>query len=269
MLDDILEKVDDIEFDMLEIMGNIPMEERGPFQYVFLQECDRMRELVDEIKRSLRELDLGLNGELTMSERMEELQMALFMDKVPGTWSKLSQPSLRPLGSWVTNLMDRVAQLERWTDDPTNIPAVVNVAYLFNPASFLTAVMQTTAQKNNMELYKLTIATDVTRKQPEDIDNPARDGVYVTGLNLEGAAWDDKNNCLGEARPREMRAPLPVVNCKAITVEKAAEKRDKYACPCYQTQQRGPTFVFTAPMTTKAPAAKLILGGVVIIMDYV
>jgi dynein heavy chain len=36
---------------------------------------------------------------------------------VAGSWGKLAYPSLRGLGSWVTNLMQRVQQLVDWTAD--------------------------------------------------------------------------------------------------------------------------------------------------------
>jgi len=220
------------------------------------------------MKRSLRELDLGLHGELTMTERMEELQQSLFFERVPSTWSNLAYPSLRALPSWIQNLIDRAGQLQEWTDNPTSIPAVVNVAYLFNPMSFLTAVMQVAASKNNLELDKLAIVTDVTRKSALDIDEPARDGAYITGLNLEGARWNLQQGILDTAEPREMICPLPVVNCKTILASKM-EKNGIFECPVYQTQQRGPTFVFQAPLRTKQSPDKWVLGGVVMIMDYV
>ena len=48
------------EFQMLEIMSKVPPEERTPYVIVAFQECERMNYLVSEIKRSLKELDLGL-----------------------------------------------------------------------------------------------------------------------------------------------------------------------------------------------------------------
>ena len=41
-----------------------------------------MNNLTTEIKRSLRELDLGLKGELTMTRDMEELSSSLYFDQV-------------------------------------------------------------------------------------------------------------------------------------------------------------------------------------------
>jgi len=268
ILEEILDKIDEINFEMNDILSSLSMEDRGPYQYVFIQECERMNKLVSEMKRSLKELDLGLHGELTMTERMEQLQQSLFFERVPTNWSNLAFPSLRSLPSWIQNLIERAQQLQEWVDNTTSIPAVVNVAYLFNPQSFLTAVMQVAARKNNLELDKLAIITDVTRKNVKDIDEPARDGAYITGLNLEGARWNISDSNLEESKLREMICPLPVVNVKCILSSKM-EKNQIYKCPVYQTQQRGPTFVFEAPLRTKEDPDKWILGGVVIIMDYV
>jgi dynein heavy chain len=41
-----------------------------------------MNLLTHEMKRSLRELDLGLKGELTTTSDMEDLSNALFFDQV-------------------------------------------------------------------------------------------------------------------------------------------------------------------------------------------
>jgi dynein heavy chain len=54
----------------------------------------------------------------------------------------------------------------------------------------LTAVKQIIAQKNQYELNRLYIATDVTRKIVEEIDASAKEGSYVFGFVLEGARWD-------------------------------------------------------------------------------
>ena len=59
ILDEIVEKLPD-EFNMMEIMNKVPPEERTPYVIVAFQECERMNTLTNEMKRSLKELDLGL-----------------------------------------------------------------------------------------------------------------------------------------------------------------------------------------------------------------
>lgn len=57
LLEEILERVTD-EFNIPELMARV--EERTPYIVVALQECERMNTLTREIRRSLRELHLGL-----------------------------------------------------------------------------------------------------------------------------------------------------------------------------------------------------------------
>lgn len=45
---------------MTEIMAKVPPEERTPYVVVAFQECERMNMLTSELRRSLKELDLGL-----------------------------------------------------------------------------------------------------------------------------------------------------------------------------------------------------------------
>ena len=68
---------------LVEIMAKC--EERTPYVIVCFQECDRMNTLTNEMKRSLKELDLGLKGELTITSDMEDLSSALFFDQVTQT----------------------------------------------------------------------------------------------------------------------------------------------------------------------------------------
>ena len=46
------------------------------------QECERMNTLMNEMKRSMKELVLGLKGELTITSDMEDLSNSLFFDQV-------------------------------------------------------------------------------------------------------------------------------------------------------------------------------------------
>lgn len=74
------------------------VEDRTPYIIVAFQECERMNNLTGEIRRSLKELDLGLKGELTITSDMEVLEEALYMDQLSVTWSAKAYPSMLPLG---------------------------------------------------------------------------------------------------------------------------------------------------------------------------
>lgn len=266
MCNDFLDEVRDINFPVEDLIRSMSDEEKGPYQFVFLQEAEYMNVLTYEMGRSLAELQLGFKGELTMSPAMESLAECLHTQVIPPKWAKYGFPSTRPLLSWLTNLKERCDQLNDWVAEPLTIPKVVDISKLFNPQSFLTAIQQICCQQQQLELDKLQVFTEVTKRDAKGIDAAARDGAFVSGMFLEGARWDINANCLEESKPKEMFFKMPVVNCKAGTATDREEK-NVYICPTYCVPTRRPHYVFPAQLRTKHPAAKWILGGVAIILD--
>lgn len=76
-------------------------------------------------------------------------------------------------------------ELEAWTTDFA-LPTTVWLAGFFNPQSFLTAIMQSMARKNEWPLDKMCLSVEVTKKNREDMTAPPREGSYVYGLFMEG-----------------------------------------------------------------------------------
>ncbi|KAL0281201.1 UNVERIFIED_CONTAM: hypothetical protein PYX00_002260 [Menopon gallinae] len=262
ILDEIMEKLPD-EFNMTEIMGKV--EERTPYVIVAFQECERMNFLTGEMKRSLKELDLGLKGELTITSDMEDLENALFLDQVPVIWNKRAYPSLLGLTSWFADLLLRLRELETWATDFV-LPSSVWLAGFFNPQSFLTAIMQSTARKNELPLDKMCLQCDVTKKQKEDYSAAPREGAYVHGLFMEGARWDVTQGVIMDSRLKELFPTMPVINIRAITQDKQ-DLRNMYECPVYKTRTRGPTYVWTFNLKTKEKPAKWTLAGVALLLQ--
>uniref|UniRef100_A0A8C3KG70 Dynein axonemal heavy chain 9 n=1 Tax=Calidris pygmaea TaxID=425635 RepID=A0A8C3KG70_9CHAR len=262
LLEEMLEKLMD-EFNIGELMAKV--EERTPYAVVAFQECERMNVLTSEIKRSLRELDLGLKGELTMTSDMENLQNALFLDMVPESWIRWAYPSTASLGTWFADLLARIKELEAWTGD-FSLPSAVWLAGFFNPQSFLTAIMQSTARKNEWPLDKMTLQCDVTKKTREDFTSPPREGAYIHGLFLEGARWDAQTGIITDARLKELTPAMPVIFIKAIPADKQ-DTRSMYPCPVYKTPQRGPTYVWTFNLKTRENPSKWVLAGVALLLQ--
>jgi dynein heavy chain len=263
-IQDILDTLRDVKFE-LEAVTNA-VEEVGPFQNIVLQEAERMNSLIAEIVRSLLELDSGFKGDLTISDTMEDLANSLFLDRVPKKWEALAYPSLRGLAAWMSDLQLRIAQLNDWVAAPQETPICTWISGLFNPQSFLTAVMQTTAQKENLELDKLTLLTEVTKKMlAEEMSAPAKEGTYVIGLSLEGGSWSLQNALLEPSKPREMFSPLPVINVRPAVLDK--QDPSLFQCPVYKTQSRGPTYVFSLQLRTKHEPGKWVLSSVVALLD--
>jgi dynein heavy chain len=264
IIQDVMETLRDVKYETEAIAAGL--DDIGPFQNVILQECERMNGLVGEIVRSLAELDMGFKGDLTVSDAMEELATALYLDRVPKRWEQLAYPSMRPLSGWLADLVNRISQLNDWVASPLDTPVVTWLPGLFNPPSFLTAIMQIVAQAQSLELDKLTLVTDVTKKiAPEEFTAAAKDGTYISGLFLEGGSWNINGSVLESSKPREMFCPLPVINIRPAIVDKF--EPGTFLCPVYKTQQRGPTYVFSLQLKTKSDPGKWVLAGVVSIMD--
>ncbi|KAG7466869.1 hypothetical protein MATL_G00146930 [Megalops atlanticus] len=262
ILDDIVEKLPE-EYNMSDITSKTA--ERSPYILVCFQECERMNHLISEIRRSLKELDLGLKGELAISSEMEQLQTALFFDNVPDTWTKLAYPSTLSLAQWYNDVLLRCRELDSWTQDLA-LPSVVWLSGLFNPQSFLTAVMQSLARKNEWPLDKMNLTVDVTKKFKEDFNQPAREGAYVYGLYMEGARWDLQGGHIAEARLKELTPSMPVIFVRAIPNDRQ-ETRHIYECPVYKTKLRGQTYVWTFHLKTKERPAKWVLAGVALLLS--
>lgn len=264
-------QLDSNKLNIDDIASKLAEDQRGPYQNAFLQECEYMNALIGAIVGSLAEIELAFKGELTMTEKMEALMGAIFLNQIPAPWAKIAYPSTRGLGSWLDNLKQRLDQLNLWKEDPTKIPSVTFINRLFNPQSFLTAIMQVYAREKQQELNKLAVQTDVLKKIYWEADlPPCKEGAYVFGFQIEGCRWDNALGQLEESYPKRPFSVMPVVNCRAAQIEAgggAKKDQNVYNCPVYKTETRGNTYVFTAQLKTKQPPAKWTLAGVACIFD--
>jgi len=283
-----------------EIAEPLLDKESGPFVVVAMQECQRMNELIIEIRRSLIELEKGMKGQLNMSAPMEDLIKAIGLGQWPGRnpfsqcqWEKKAWPSMKSLMSEYLDMLARIGQLKTWSTDLVT-PFSVWLPGLFNPTSYLTAVMQVTARRTGMPLDQMTTETHITTfLKPEFVDYYPTDGAFVHGLYIEGARWPIGEEAgdpelitgtptagyLVDSRLKELLPILPVVYVKAVPVQPTWEPSavgylrrvaDIYEAPVYLTSFRGFTYVFLATLKTIDPASKWVLTGTAILMqtDY-
>lgn len=153
-------------------------------------------------------------------------------------------------------------------------PKSLWISGMFNPMSFLTAIMQNTARMQNLPLDGMALKTDVTNERdPTSITEAAEEGAYVHGFTLQGAAWENgrggEQGNLCEMIPKELTPELPVMHVTAIE-RKLVVSVGFYDCPVYITTMRGGTIVFTAKlrMESEEQDEKLwILSGVALFLQ--
>ena len=257
-----------------EINGKVSDEStRGPYQNVYLQECELINTLIKIIVIDLKDLELAFKGELTMTAAMEDLMENISLNRICAEWAKKSWMTTRGLGSWLDNLKQRLEMLNLWKDDPTTInKTICFLNRLYKPNSYLTAIKQVCAQKTGQGLNKLYIQTDVQKKFHWEPEIPGmlqriEDGAYVFGFQLEGAAWEKNSGQMEESIPKQQFSVVPIIHCKALQTQEGKVDKAVYMCPCYMTTNRDKSYVFTAQLKTKHNPAKWVLAGAALILD--
>lgn len=116
--------------------------------HTFCTQIHRYNVLLATIRTSLVELEKGIKGLVVMSSDLEEVFTCIYNAQVPPLWSK-AFPSLKPLGAWTRDLVNRVEQFSTWATT-THPPVLFWLSGFTFPTGFLTAVLQTAARKNNV-----------------------------------------------------------------------------------------------------------------------
>ncbi|KAI3429649.1 hypothetical protein D9Q98_005734 [Chlorella vulgaris] len=262
---------------LLEIEARV--KEKTPFVVVALQETERMNGLLAEMRRSMEELQLGLDGALNMSPAMEQLLAALGGGRVPSSWMACMSTRIQEvymLTAWYADVLARHKQLVVWTSGDITPPHSIWLPGLFNPKACLTAVMQAHARQCRLPLDVMRFLVEVTAFSSPAQLPPGRlpDGcVYIHGLTLEGARWDAKDGCLRDSLPNQLRQALPVLLVRPVTAEVYAEALaagDLYLCPLYTNGQRANVYsplVSTFTLKTLEPASKWVLASTALLLQ--
>uniref|UniRef100_A0A3Q3JPP1 Uncharacterized protein n=1 Tax=Monopterus albus TaxID=43700 RepID=A0A3Q3JPP1_MONAL len=206
---------------------------------------------------SLVELERGIKGLVVMSPNLEETFNCIYDARVPPLWEK-AYPSQKPLAAWTRDLCQRVDQFARWAET-ARPPVLFWLSGFTFPNGFLTAVLQSCARQHNISVDTLSWEFIVSTVDDSNLLDPPKDGVYVRGLYLEGAGWDQKNSCLVEAKPMQMVCPIPTIHFRPVEHRKKMAK-SMYLCPCYYFPVRSggagrASFVIAVELKTGAVTA--------------
>lgn len=149
-----------------------------------------------------------------MSADLDQMFSDILNTKVPQLWSRGSYPSLKPLGSWFNELLERLEFMGRWLTQGE--PAAFWLGGFFFPQGFLTGTLQRHARLYKIPIDKLTFkfevysgAYDLKGQTAESLvqngEEVIEEGILVYGLYLEGAIWNGEKDSLEDQIPVRIR----------------------------------------------------------------
>lgn len=175
LCDDIVHRFPSL-FDEKAAAEKYPVEYTNSMNTVLRQELIRFNRLLSFIKSSLSDTRRAVLGQLAMIPEIEKVHKAMSVGKLPEAWAKRSYPSLKPLGSYVNDLLARLIFLQRWIDNGE--PTVYWLSGFYFTQSFLTGVLQNHSRKNKLQIDHLVMKFDVTDIETETEEGPET-GVYI------------------------------------------------------------------------------------------
>lgn len=123
-------------FNIREAEKKFPISYNQSMNTVLTQELDRFNGLIKMIVSSLKNLKKAIKGEVLLSAELEAALISLKNGQTPEMWLTVSFPSLKTLGGYFKDLLERLAWFKEWFEE--GLPKILWITRFFFTQGFLT-----------------------------------------------------------------------------------------------------------------------------------
>ena len=173
---------------------------------------------------------------------------------MPKAFGAVGPLSLKPLGSWIADINERMVFITKWYND--GMPPAFWLSGFFFPQAFFTGAAQNYARKYVLAIDELSFDFKVYDEvEPSELQQRPDDGVFCYGLFLEGARWNSTTHKLDESKPKQLYIELPLIWFKPERKPPQpsggvyGEANGLYMCPVYKVLSRTGTLSTTGHST--------------------
>ena len=221
----------------------VPEGAAGPLSRALRSQTEFLNRLLEAIRASLQRLLRVLEGLAAAAPDTDAMLEDLWYGRVPDAWRRVAYASLKPLGAWFHDLLQRCRVSAAWARGP---PASYWLGAFAFPQQLIEGAMRAHAQRAQVEANDLQTHVEVLAQRPEEVARGPDAGIYLHGLFLEGARWDARAAALAEPQEHALHQEMPVMHLRFAA---QAPPPDRYGCPVYRTSARVGTLDVTGHST--------------------
>jgi len=201
---------------------------------VLSHELVKYNALLRKMAWSLEEMQRALKGLTVLSADLDRMYQSFLNDQVPALWSVVSYASLKPLGAWFRDFVNRVAFIRKWVREGE--PVCFWIGGFFNSAAFMTGTLQAFARSTGVSVDKLGFSFRILDEKEDEVTAQPESGAYVSGIFSDAWRWDSERGLMAESLPGVPYADLPVVHFLPEPYHKTPS--NFHRIPMYRTTQR-------------------------------
>lgn len=228
-----------------ESLEQLPRSEaslRDPLWRCYDREAGFGRSLLKKVRQDLSLLSAACDGTAKSTNEVRQLIQDLTTDQVPKAWQRFAMAKVTAT-EYLADFVKRLDQLRTVVSSGSLQKHRLWYGGLFFPEAFLTASRQAVAQQKQVSLEELNLIVQIGGDAPS-----GDDAFEMTGLQLEGAAWDKGQLVVTD----ELSVALPLLWIRWVHVDLPEVKQtaDYLRVPVYLNTSRS---VLISAFSLKTP----------------